>query len=142
MHAEYKQNTAVMQFNISRCKFRLLIYSFSVKYYVVRGVKYIRSIPRLYYVNRNSSKKIRFIPANMQLYKKVAIYCRVSTMHESQDESLEIQTKILKQVVETNLWLCNLDGAVVEPLPYLMYLKKNFSGYQRMNIFPAKKLFF
>lgn len=47
-------------------------------------------------------KRIRFIPAKMQLYKKVAIYCRVSTTHESQDESIEIQTKILKQVVAAN----------------------------------------
>ena len=47
-------------------------------------------------------KKIRFIPATMQLYKKVAIYCRVSTMHESQDESLEIQIKTLKQIVAAN----------------------------------------
>jgi len=46
--------------------------------------------------------KVRFIPATMQLYKKVAIYCRVSTMHESQEESLDIQIKILKQIVDSN----------------------------------------
>jgi len=50
-------------------------------------------------------RKIRLIPATMQLYKKVAIYCHVSTTHESQEESLEIQVKTLKQIVNSNaMW--------------------------------------
>lgn len=35
--------------------------------------------------------KVTMIPAARQSLKKVAIYCRVSTTHESQDESLDIQ---------------------------------------------------
>ena len=52
--------------------------------------------------NEISKPKIRVIPATMQLYKKVAIYCRVSTTHESQEESLDIQIKTLKQIVGNN----------------------------------------
>lgn len=33
--------------------------------------------------------KVTMIPAARQSLKKVAIYCRVSTTHESQDESLD-----------------------------------------------------
>lgn len=52
--------------------------------------------------NEIHKPKIRVIPATMQLYKKVAIYCRVSTTHESQEESLDSQIKTLKQIVENN----------------------------------------
>lgn len=46
--------------------------------------------------------KVTMIPAARQSLKKVAIYCRVSTTHESQDESLDIQIKTLKQYVACN----------------------------------------
>lgn len=46
--------------------------------------------------------KVTMIPAARQSLKKVAIYCRVSTTHESQDESLDIQVKTLKQYVACN----------------------------------------
>jgi len=46
--------------------------------------------------------KITVIPAATRQLNKVAIYCRVSTTHESQEESLEIQIKLLKQIVESN----------------------------------------
>lgn len=42
------------------------------------------------------------IPAARQPLKRVAIYCRVSTTHDSQDESLDIQITTLKQVVAYN----------------------------------------
>ena len=46
--------------------------------------------------------KVTMISAARQSLKKVAIYCRVSTTHESQDESLDIQIKMLKQYVACN----------------------------------------
>lgn len=46
--------------------------------------------------------KVTVIPATRQPVKNVGIYCRVSTTHESQDESLDIQVKILKQYVACN----------------------------------------
>lgn len=46
--------------------------------------------------------KVTMIPAARQSLKKVAIYCRVSTTHESQDESLDIQINTLKQYVTYN----------------------------------------
>lgn len=46
--------------------------------------------------------KVILIPPTRQPLKRVAIYCRVSTTHESQDESLDIQIKTLKQAVENN----------------------------------------
>jgi len=45
---------------------------------------------------------VRLIPAKMRLSKRVAIYCRVSTTHESQEESLDIQIETLKQIVASN----------------------------------------
>lgn len=52
--------------------------------------------------NEIPPKKVTVIPPTRQPLKRVAIYCRVSTTHESQDESLDIQIKTLKQVVENN----------------------------------------
>ena len=52
--------------------------------------------------NEIPKPKVAVIPANMKPHKKVAVYCRVSTTHESQEESLDIQIKTLKQVVATN----------------------------------------
>lgn len=46
--------------------------------------------------------KVMIIPADKQPLKMVAIYCRVSTTYDSQDESLDIQVKSLKQVVANN----------------------------------------
>lgn len=52
--------------------------------------------------NDKPKLKVIIIPPTRQPLRKVAIYCRVSTTHESQDESLDIQIKTLKQVVESN----------------------------------------
>jgi len=52
--------------------------------------------------NETPKVKVTVIPAAGHLLKRVAIYCRVSTTRDSQDESLEIQTKTLKQVVSSN----------------------------------------
>lgn len=52
--------------------------------------------------NNNLTPKITFIPAKKKQNKKVAIYCRVSTNHFSQEESLEAQMKGLKQIVNNN----------------------------------------
>ncbi|MBK5242617.1 recombinase family protein [Clostridium sp.] len=46
--------------------------------------------------------KVTMIPASRQPVKNVGIYCRVSITHESQDESLDIQIKTLKQYVVYN----------------------------------------
>ncbi|HZJ77414.1 MAG TPA: recombinase family protein [Clostridia bacterium] len=46
--------------------------------------------------------KVTMIPATCKPEKWVGIYCRVSTTHESQDESLEIQVKTLKQLIAYN----------------------------------------
>ncbi len=46
--------------------------------------------------------KVTLIPAAVRPFKKVAIYCRVSTTHESQEDSLDIQIKTLKQIVASN----------------------------------------
>ncbi len=46
--------------------------------------------------------KITMIPAKSQGLKMVGIYCRVSTTHEAQEDSLDIQIKTLKQVVADN----------------------------------------
>ena len=48
-----------------------------------------------------AERKIRVIPATVKYIKRVGIYCRVSTMHESQDESLAIQIRTLEQIVAT-----------------------------------------
>ena len=54
-----------------------------------------------------AERKIRVIPATVKYIKRVGIYCRVSTLHESQDESLEIQIKTLEQIVATTpRWSC------------------------------------
>lgn len=52
--------------------------------------------------NEKLNPKVSIIPVTRQPRKKVAIYCRVSTTYESQDESLEIQVKTLKQHVAYN----------------------------------------
>ncbi|WP_052953951.1 recombinase family protein [Clostridium sp. C8] len=52
--------------------------------------------------NNNSMSRITFIPAKKKSNKKVAIYCRVSTNHDSQEESLEAQMEGLKQIVKNN----------------------------------------
>lgn len=52
--------------------------------------------------NNNSTPRITFIPAKKKPNKKVAIYCRVSTNHYSQEESLEAQIEGLKQIVKNN----------------------------------------
>lgn len=52
--------------------------------------------------NNNSMSRITFIPAKKKSNKKVAIYCRVSTNHHSQEESLEAQMEGLKQIVKNN----------------------------------------
>ena len=49
--------------------------------------------------NGKLNPKVSIIPVTRQPRKKVAIYGRVSTTYESQDESLEIQVKTLKQHV-------------------------------------------
>ena len=46
--------------------------------------------------------KIYVIPAKPQLYKRVGIYCRVSTMRKSQEDSLENQIAGLQQFVSGN----------------------------------------
>jgi site-specific DNA recombinase len=46
--------------------------------------------------------KVTMIPATCKPEKWVGIYCRVSTTHESQDESLEIQVKTLKRFIAYN----------------------------------------
>lgn len=52
--------------------------------------------------NEIPKPKVTLIPAAVRPLKKVAIYCRVSTTHESQEESLDIQIKTLKQIVANN----------------------------------------
>jgi len=52
--------------------------------------------------NEIPKAKVTLISAARQPLKRVAIYCRVSTSHESQDESLDIQIKTLKQHVAYN----------------------------------------
>ncbi len=50
----------------------------------------------------NPKPKVSLIPAAVRPFKRVAIYCRVSTTHDSKYESLDIQIKTLKQIVEYN----------------------------------------
>jgi len=52
--------------------------------------------------NEKPKMTVTMIPAKLQGLKMVAIYCRVSTTHEAQEESLDIQIKTLKQVVSDN----------------------------------------
>lgn len=52
--------------------------------------------------NEKPKMTVTMIPAKSQGLKMVAIYCRVSTTHEAQEESLDIQIKTLKQVVADN----------------------------------------
>jgi site-specific DNA recombinase len=44
-------------------------------------------------------RTIRLIPATVKRLKRVSIYCRVSTMQKSQEESLDNQITGLKQMV-------------------------------------------
>jgi hypothetical protein len=48
--------------------------------------------------NETPKFKVTVIPAARQPVKRVAIYCRVSTTHESQDESLDNPNKNVKAV--------------------------------------------
>lgn len=52
--------------------------------------------------NEKAKPQITVIPAAPRPEKRIAIYCRVSTEYESQEESLEIQVAALKQVVAYN----------------------------------------
>lgn len=52
--------------------------------------------------NENPKMTVTMIPAKSQGLKMVGIYCRVSTTHEAQEDSLDIQIKTLKQVVADN----------------------------------------
>jgi len=49
--------------------------------------------------NQISKLKVTLIPAAVKPFKKVVIYFRVSTTHESQNERLDIQIKTLRQIV-------------------------------------------
>ncbi|MEW8994437.1 recombinase family protein [Clostridium sp.] len=51
---------------------------------------------------RNRRKNVRLIPASRPNQKRVAIYCRVSTMRGSQEESLEAQKSGLQNMVKDN----------------------------------------
>lgn len=53
-------------------------------------------------VSNSLKQKITYIPAKIAPNKRVAIYCRVSTNHDSQEESLEAQIQGLKQSVKNN----------------------------------------
>lgn len=52
--------------------------------------------------NEKPKMTVTMIPAKSHGLKMVAIYCRVSTTHEAQEDSLDIQIKTLKQVVADN----------------------------------------
>lgn len=45
-------------------------------------------------VDNSLKPKVMYIPAKIERNKRVAIYCRVSTNHDSQEESLEAQINI------------------------------------------------
>lgn len=51
-------------------------------------------------MKENRTRKITVIPAKIRTDKRVAIYCRVSTHKDSQEESLEAQKSRLQQVVQ------------------------------------------
>lgn len=53
-------------------------------------------------VNKSLNPKVMYIPAKIEPNKRVAIYCRVSTNHDSEEESLETQIEGLKQIVKNN----------------------------------------
>lgn len=53
-------------------------------------------------MENNRGRNVRFIPAKIRTEKRVAIYCRVSTRSNSQEESLEAQKYGLQQVVKNN----------------------------------------
>jgi len=53
-------------------------------------------------MNKSLNPKVMYIPAKIEPNKRVAIYCRVSTNHDSQEESLEAQIEGLKQIVKNN----------------------------------------
>ena len=48
-------------------------------------------------------RTITVIPAKIRTDKRVAIYCRVSTHKDSQEESLETQKARLQQIVKETL---------------------------------------
>lgn len=53
-------------------------------------------------VNNSLNPKVTYIPAKITPNKMVAIYCRVSTKNDSQEESLGAQIEGLKQIVKNN----------------------------------------
>ncbi|WP_297418884.1 recombinase family protein [Clostridium sp.] len=53
-------------------------------------------------VNNSLNPRVIYIPAKIAPNKRIAIYCRVSTNHDSQEESLEAQIEGLKQIVKNN----------------------------------------
>lgn len=53
-------------------------------------------------VNNSLKPKVMYIPAKIEPNKRVEIYCKVSTNHDSQEESLEAQIEGLKQIVKNN----------------------------------------
>lgn len=53
-------------------------------------------------VNNSLNPKVTYIPAKIEPNKRVAIYCRVSTNHNSQEESPEAQIEGLKLIVKSN----------------------------------------
>lgn len=53
-------------------------------------------------VNNSLNPRVMYIPAKIKPNKNVAIYCRVSTNHDSQEESLEEQVEGLKLIVKNN----------------------------------------
>lgn len=53
-------------------------------------------------VNNSLNPRVMYIPAKVKPNKNVAIYCRVSTNHNSQEESLEEQVEGLELIVKNN----------------------------------------
>ncbi|WP_141722830.1 recombinase family protein [Cellulosilyticum sp. I15G10I2] len=53
-------------------------------------------------MENNRRPNVRLIPARIRADKRIAIYCRVSTTHYSQEESLEAQKYGLQQIVKIN----------------------------------------
>lgn len=54
-------------------------------------------------MENSSERKVRIIPAKIRTDKRVAIYCRVSTNKQSQEERLEVQKEDLQQRVKDTL---------------------------------------
>jgi DNA invertase Pin-like site-specific DNA recombinase len=52
--------------------------------------------------NMIPKRSVSLVTDYVKPFKKVAIYCRVSTTHESQEESQDIQIETLKNVIASN----------------------------------------